>query len=726
MREHSPFDHWVGFVLGPYRLQQLLDHTELGPLFAAHHEADQTDCLIRVLNVPPAHSPEIVQTYWKQLEHHATHLAALRHPAILPLLDFGVDRGLPYLMWPYLAVRTLSARLANSGPLDVVTAGRYLDQLAGALESAYEHSTIHRNLSAGCVFLQLDGHLLIGDFGVRRLVELLGQDTAPHAYYGSLEACAPEQILGQRVDSYTDVYALGALTYRLLTGQPVFTGGTLDDMLRQHLTAPPPSLSTWRDDISAGLDGVLAGALAKDPAHRFAHAATFANAYHQIVTPNSKTRIPVAVGGPPAGASQDPTAEEALASERYTPALAGGERLAHGILTARPVPDADSGASDADEYPLTRRPHGAWWRGIGVVAVAATLLVALLGGGLFVWNGAPSAAQSHATGEVVFMDHSNSQTGLTDALHIVAHGLAAPSSGSHYAAWLINQTSEHILPLGTLAAASQGYALDYPSAGSNAPAGTTSNLLALGDKIEVTLEQGQAQAPTGRIILMATFPPQAFVHVVHLLVSFPTTPDKIGLLVGMLTQTRALAALAADLKSAAADGDVAVVQCDAQGIINIIEGAQGPQYRSLGDACVALGSTSQGDGFGLLGSASDGYSGASSLGYLDGAVDHAALAATQPDATDTIRLYAGRVQTAIAAIKGIVTRADAEALTLRATPADAAALSQLVVLCDTAYHGQQANGNQTTGTGPGAAGAVTAFTYGQAMATLTLTPGGGG
>lgn len=719
MREHSPFDRWVGFALGPYRLEQLLDQNELGPVFAARHEADHTTCLIRILSVPPARSPDGTQVYWAHLERQATHLAALRHPAILPLLDFGVDQGLPYLVWPYLAARSLSARLAHSGPLDVVTAGRYLDQIAGALESAYEHSTIHRNLSADCVFLQLDGHLLVGDFGVRRLVELLGQDTAPHAYFGSLEACAPEQILGQRVDSYTDVYALGALTYRLLTGQLVFTGSTLDEILRQHLTASPPSLGMWRDDVPAGLDGVLAGALAKDPAHRFAHAATFANAYHQIVTPNSKTRIPVAVGGHPGGSGQDPAPEEALVSERYAPAPAsGGERHIPGIVTARLMLDVD-GASSADAYPLTERPRRAWWRGIGGVAVAATLLVALLGGGIFFWSGASPGAQTRLTGDVVFMDRPNSPTGLTDALHMVVHGLAAPASGSHYDAWLINLASEHILPLGTLAATSQGYELQYPAPASSGPAGDNSNLLALGNKIEVTLEQSQVQAPSGRVVLTAAFPPQAFVHVQHLLVSFPTTPDKIGLLVGMLTQSRELATLVPALKSAAASGNSAVVRCDAQGIIDIIEGAQGSHYHPLGDACTALGSTSQGDGFGLLGSASGGSGGTPTLGYLDGAVDHAALAATQPDATDTIRLYAGRVQTAVNAIKGVLTRADAQALTLRQTPTDAAALSQVVTLCDMAYQGQQTGGDN-----PSAAGATTAYTYGQSMATLTLVPVG--
>ena len=728
MQERSPLDHWIGSVLAQYHIHQVVEQTELGLLLVAWHEADQSDYLVRVLNVPPAQSSDMVGAYQTQMERQASHLATLTHPAILPLLDFGVDRGLPYLVWPRLAMRPLSVRLAQSGPVDVVTVGRYLDQAAGALEFAYEHATIHRNLSVDCVFLQMDGHILVSDFGVRRLVELLRQSGSSQAFYGSLEACAPEQILGQRVGTYTDVYALGALTYRLLTGQPVFTGGSLDEILRHHLHSWPPSLATWRDDLPSGLDGVLAGALAKDPEHRFPHPGTFANAYHQIVAPNSKMRVPVAIGVPPSSQSLPTAMDELLASDRRnqtgSPSPAGGEWgvAQHSLeAPASPVrntlpttmPDQDDGSFDSSHHSHPRGARG----NIGRIAVAVALIGILVGGGFFVFNGFSSAAQGHPTGMVLFMDRSNSQAGFTDALRITTHDLAPAPSGSHYYAWFIDQASEHILPLGMLVATNRGYGLEYPQAGDTSA--STANLLAIGDKIEITLEDGVVKAPTGRVVLMATFPPQAYVHVRHLLLSFPITPNKIGLLVGVLTQTQIVDTLASTLKSLAAGGSVQAIQCDAQGIVDAIEGMQGQHYRPLGDACTAFNITSAGDGFGLLGAGSS----AQSPGYLDGAIDHASLAATQPDATNTIRLYAGQVQSAITTIKGQITRADAVALTLLGTPTNVAAMTQLLKLCDLAYHGQQAGGNSTSGTAQSEAGAVTAYAYGQSMATLALTTG---
>ncbi len=217
-------------------------------------------------------------------------------------------KGTPYLVSPNLPVTALSAVLTQKGPLDVLVASRYLDQVATALEYAHEHAMLHRNLTTDCIFLKHDGNLVVADFGVMRMLELSRSDPQqsgrpqgsplhptplPPLHGNSLSSApAPEQLLGKPVDTYTDVYALGAVLYRLLTAHRVFRATSSEEIVQQHLQAPVPSISKWRSGLPSGIDGVIASAMAKEPAQRFRQPGAFANAYHQVIVPDDTARKP--------------------------------------------------------------------------------------------------------------------------------------------------------------------------------------------------------------------------------------------------------------------------------------------------------------------------------------------------------------------------------------------------------------------------------------------------
>jgi serine/threonine protein kinase len=277
------FQALVGTTLGSYRLDQLVSATDLGPIFHARSIADGTPYRLRVLAAQvdqPAESRSIFLGRVQQLAHS---VAALQHPYILPLVDYGSARGMPYLVSPHVSSLSLAERLTQTGPMELLAAGRYLDRIAAALEYAHEHSILHRNLTADCIFVQGASELAVADFEVRRMVEQGSPPAAKSATYYDTEAAAPEQLLGKPIDTYTDVYALGVVLYSMITGRPIYSGATKDDIAQQHLHAAIPPLRRWRAGLPTALESILARALAKEPEQRFRHPAELSNAYRQIV-----------------------------------------------------------------------------------------------------------------------------------------------------------------------------------------------------------------------------------------------------------------------------------------------------------------------------------------------------------------------------------------------------------------------------------------------------------
>ena len=305
MVERSLFDSLIGATLGNYCLEELIEQNEASSVYKARNRVAGALFRLRVLAVPPDLKPEDRIVYLGRFQQEANQVAVLQHMHILPLVDYAMHNAVgepkgtswPYLVSPYLPVKPLSTQLAQKGPIDAALTGRYLDQIVSALEYAHLKAVLHRNLTTNCIFINQDGNLLVADFGVIHMLHAgarFNTTDIRKGIYGMSEASAPapEQILGQAVDTYTDVYALGAVLYRMLTGHRVFRGKTQEEIIQQHLQAPIPSLTLWRSDLPKELDDIIARAMAKEPAQRFRQPGEVANAYHQIVAPHDTQRVP--------------------------------------------------------------------------------------------------------------------------------------------------------------------------------------------------------------------------------------------------------------------------------------------------------------------------------------------------------------------------------------------------------------------------------------------------
>src|SRR5215470_8950085 len=316
MTENASYERLIGTTLGSYRLEQIVEQGEAGCVFVARNSGAGALFRLRILAVPPDLTAEDCIVFLGRFQQEANQVASLQHTGILPLVDYGThsaagdSQGIswPYLVWPQLPMRPLSAQLMQKGAMDKLLVSRYLDQVAAVLEYAHQQAILHRNLTTDCIYIKQDGNLLVADFGVMRMLELgagYSKLAAGKSAYGMgmNNAPAPEQILGQPVDTYTDVYALGAVLYRMLTGHRVFRGKSREEIIRQHLQAPVPSLATWRSDLPRELDDVIARAMAKDPARRLRQPGGLANAYHSIVTSNDRQRVPFFSGAMPAEVS---------------------------------------------------------------------------------------------------------------------------------------------------------------------------------------------------------------------------------------------------------------------------------------------------------------------------------------------------------------------------------------------------------------------------------------
>jgi TolB-like protein/Flp pilus assembly protein TadD len=264
----------AGSRLGPYEILSPLGAGGMGVVYRARDARLDRDVAIKVLPESVAADAEALARFRKE----AKAIAALSHPNILSIFDFGTHEGVAYAVMELLEGETLRGKLAN-GPVDAKQAVDYALQIARGLSAAHSRGIVHRDLKPENLFVTRDGHLKILDFGLAKRVPVrvptdetnapTSSATIPGTILGTLGYMSPEQVRGEPIDDRSDIFSFGVILYELLTGQNAFKRDSASDTLVAILRDEPPEFSELGLEIPPGLDHIVRHCLEKDREKRF-------------------------------------------------------------------------------------------------------------------------------------------------------------------------------------------------------------------------------------------------------------------------------------------------------------------------------------------------------------------------------------------------------------------------------------------------------------------------
>ena len=203
-------------------------------------------------------------------------VAGLRHRNIVQVFDYGVAQGRPYYTMELIDGASLTKKLL-AGPLPDREIARLVATLARAVQHAHDHGIVHRDLKPDNILLAADGTPKLVDFGVAKRLEVADGPTEAGKLVGTPSYMAPEQAAGKKeIGPGADVYALGVILYKLLSGRVPFSGDSLYDVLHRIVTEEPVSPAWYQTDTPRDLEAICLKCLRKNPAERYATAADLA------------------------------------------------------------------------------------------------------------------------------------------------------------------------------------------------------------------------------------------------------------------------------------------------------------------------------------------------------------------------------------------------------------------------------------------------------------------
>ncbi|MGZ9221816.1 MAG: serine/threonine protein kinase, partial [Anaerolineales bacterium] len=669
---------WIGKTIGKVRVDRGLAKGGMAEVYLGTHLTLDRLVTVKVMHSYIEADPDLQARF----EREAKVVAALRHPNIVQIFDFDIAEGHPYIVMEYLRGPSLATYLreleGRNEKLQPAQVARLLSVLAAALDYAHEQGVIHRDIKPGNIILHnKKGHFssdqpltlitepVITDFGLVRIAHATTQ-TSSGKLSGTPAYMSPEQVHGLRVDHRSDIYSLGIVLYELIAGHVPFEAETSWAVIFKHINAPPPPIP----GIEPPVQEVIDRALAKNPDLRYQTCRELAEDYMDAI---------------------------GMVSEVNT------------VPTTLPAP-RDSESVMASE----KRDQPAWTR-IAAYSLPVILLIALAvwGFSTFLSPGsttdpnvvAPPGVET-AVGLLRFQDG----TAPADQVTISTANMELPPEGSQYEAWLIQDDGEQRISLGAID-------FDQQNRGSLAFVdGQGQNLFGKYIALEITTEPNPDPSPnsSNEVAFSVSLPPEGFTHVRHLLFSFSATPQKIGFVRGLDSDTILLNESAQQMLVSFEAGDDADIGSQAERMLNVIVGSQTEDHKDWN----ADGKLDDpGDGYGLLLNGEN-------LGYVQGIHTHANLALTSPEATNNMLVHGEHVKICADNISEWTPQLRDQLIAILESPIDSPALEGLireaVALADRIRNGIDINGDEKIEPIPGEGGSVTAYEHAYYMADMVI------
>lgn len=496
----------VGQKLGKYEITEMLGQGGMATVYKGYQS--EVDRYVAVKVLPP--HPGLNEQFVERFRLEARTIARLQHPHILPLYDYGDEGGILYLVMAYADGGSLSDRI-RQGALRTSEVQRLFQQISGALDYAHRQNVIHRDIKPDNILLDREGHALLADFGIVKLMQDVGGSnlTGTGGLVGTPAYMSPEQAQGLPLDNRSDIYSLGIVIFEMLTGKQPFSAETPMQLVFEHVTTPVPPLVDFKADLPPQLDAVMQRALAKKPQSRYASAKEFYEEFNAVITGDptfsvTKT-LPVAtqdeplvvftptVNTQPQQTSPQPQATTIVTSPAWNPlVLLGGFAIFALLAVALAVLVLNNSNRPAPVEPSVTIP----------ATTAATTV----------------AAQPTAPPQPTAVPSVGTVTYLTgdypgDTVNLAVRGLAPPQAGQTYTAWLHNVDKDTWLKVGDLR-------LDPLGNGQLSFLGNPM-LPALYNAIVISQESGETDAPTGRVVYSGGVPDEIMSALREILIASP-------------------------------------------------------------------------------------------------------------------------------------------------------------------------------------------------------------
>ena len=308
----------IGEILGHFRILEMIGAGGMGVVYRAHDEHLDRDVALKVLPVGTLTDDQVRRRFRQE----ALALSRLNHPNIATVHDFNSEGSVDFLVMEWIPGQTLDARISGSS-LPEREILRLAVQLAQGLEAAHQQGVVHRDLKPGNLRITPDERLKILDFGLAMLRQAEMTDQAKTTELGehplvagSPPYMAPEQLLGEKVDPRSDLYAAGAVLYEMATGRrpwPQAQGARLIDAILHLLPLPPRDINAR---LSPGLEAVILKCLDKDPERRYQSA-------RELLVDLERLSLPSAITAPQPRAARRSTWAATVAAGALLAVLAG-------------------------------------------------------------------------------------------------------------------------------------------------------------------------------------------------------------------------------------------------------------------------------------------------------------------------------------------------------------------------------------------------------------------